>query len=512
MGVNNDDWSLSSEESGGDGCSSRSNANATPKYTCGASSRRGSADGKSVITSSGVSRLAVLPTASINASNFRPTTGLARVENRRSSASSSSSAKSNMLIVETAGYYREMIQSKMVEIETEMERLHSETEMADVYSSSRIALDNKHDTLLTTVRKLDASLADYSLAREYARSGTGPAEIKKSTMTIIGTNNKFEKEIDAIFLKRKKVEDEIGSVEAEVKHLNVVFDEKADNDNERLNLHRCLVTQIKAVIAETEQQEDDIVLLRHKVKTIDGDSGNQSILKRVDRMKKELVQVEEDIRIVLMTNDEAREYLLSKIVDMQMSTKEHEDELCLLDSEMQRLNRLQKVALLEKLMGGTEMANARLVDKDNSLKQYLDEKFPVMKAQLENEQRRLLSSIEILRSNINKRDESASNMKLPSKEELDLMKSEVAFTRKHLDSQNETLAMLREMKDKRTDEVNMSVPTLSSSFSYYLNQKLFINRVLSWLAWNCWVKKSRMKWSSKKRLHLTLTLLMNLAI
>lgn len=444
---------------------SRNNANATPKYTTGARSRRGSADGKSVITSSGASRLAVLPTASINASNFRPMTGLARVENRRSSNSSSSSAKLNMLIVESAGYYREMIQSKMVEIETEMERLRSETEMTDVHSSSRIALDNKHDTLLTTVRKLDASLADYNLAREYARSGTGPAEIKKSTMTIVGTNNKMEKEIDAIFFKRKKVEDEIGSVEAEVKHLNVVIeskvdDEEADNDNERLDLYRCLVTQIKAVIAETEQQEDDIVLLRHKVKTIDGDGGNH-----IDRMKKELEQVEEDIRIVLMTDDKAREYLLSKIVDMQMSTKEQKYELCLLDSEMQRLNQFQKVARLEKLMGGAEMANARLVDKDNSLKQYLDEKFPVMKAQLENEQRRLLSSVEILRSNINKREEWASNMKLPSKEELDLMKSEVAFTRKHFDSQKETLAILRELKDKRTDEVNVSVPTLSPSFS-----------------------------------------------
>ena len=457
----NDDWSLSSDESGGGGRSSRSNA------TSGARSRRGRVNGGSV---SGVSRSAVLPTASINASNFRPSTGLARVENRRSStSSSSSSAKLTTLIVESAGYYREMIQSKIVEIETELGRLRTETEITDVHSSSRIALDGKHDNLLTTVRKLEANLADYNLAREYARSGTAPAEIKKSTMTIVGTNNKMEKEIDAIFFKRKKVEDEIGSVEAEVKHLNDAFesklyDEEADDGKERLDLYRCLVTQIKAVIAETEQQEDDIVLLRHKVKTIDGNGSDQSI-KRVDRMKKELEQVEEDIRVVLMTDDEARKYLLSKIVDMQMSTKEHEDELSSLDSELQRLNLLQKVARLEKLMGGTEMANARLVDKDNSLKQYLDQTFPGMKAELENEQRRLLSSIEILRSEINKREIWALNMKLPSKEELDLMKSEVAFTRKHIDSQKETLAILRELKDQRIDEVNMSVPSLSSSFS-----------------------------------------------
>ena len=112
----NDDWSLSSDESGGGGRSYMSNA--TPKYTSGARSRRGSVNGGSV---SGVSRSAVLPTASINASNFRPSTGLAR-----RSTSSSSSVKSNMLILESAGYYREMIQSKIVEIETEMERLRTD--------------------------------------------------------------------------------------------------------------------------------------------------------------------------------------------------------------------------------------------------------------------------------------------------------------------------------------------------------------------------------------------------
>jgi hypothetical protein len=80
-----------------------------------------------------------------------------------------------------------------------------------------------------------------------------------------------------------------------------------------------------------------------------------------------------------------------------------------------------------------------------------------MKTQLEKNQRRLLSSIEILRSDINKREEWTSTMKLPSKEELDLMKSEVAFTRKHLDSQKGTLAILSELKDKRTDEVCLRI-------------------------------------------------------
>jgi len=436
-GKSSDDWSLGS--GGSDGRSYRSSTITTPKH----STRGGSGDG---------GRTAVLPSSQMNLSRLRrPTTGLARVDNRASSSSSSSS-KSNMPIVESVGHYQAMIQAKIDDTSKEMERLRTETNMADVHSEPRMALERRHDELLNALRGLEGRLADYNLAREYGRSGTSPGDVKKSTLGIIGTNKKMEKEIDAVFFKRNKIEDEISSVEAEVARLHAVLEsEILDGDDVRMDDYSSSLAQVKSAIAETEQQEDDIVLIRHKLRTMESNEYRKE-MKRVEGMKKQLEQVDEDVKLAQMDDDEARERLLGKIVGFQLSTKELEEELAPLDNELKALHAMQKKSRAEKLMGGAAKAYGRLFKKDNSCKQYL-ERFPEVKTQLEEERERLISTIETLRDDISKRVKWMSNMELPSKDEMELMINDVAFTRKHVDANQETMAILHRQKEKRTDEV-----------------------------------------------------------
>lgn len=76
---------------------------------------------------------------------------------------------------------------------------------------------------------------------------------------------------------------------------------------------------------ETEQQEDETLLLRHKLNTMleskdgdqDIDSENKDDKKLIDDMKNQLNEVEEDIQLALMSEDEAREHLLGKIDSIQ---------------------------------------------------------------------------------------------------------------------------------------------------------------------------------------------------
>jgi hypothetical protein len=44
-------------------------------------------------------------------------------------------------------------------------------------------------------------------------------------------------------------------------------------------------------------------------------------------------------------------------------------------------------------------------------------------------------------------------VELPSNEEMDLMKDEMTFTGKHLDANQETMALLQQQKKKRVEEV-----------------------------------------------------------
>ena len=328
-GKSSDDWSLGS--GGSEGRSYRSSIITSPKHI----TRGGIGDGgRSVINASGVSRSAVLPSAQVNMSSLRrPTTGLARVENR------TSSSKSNMPIVESVGYYQAMIQAKIDDTSKEMERLRTETEMADVHSEPRMALERRHDELLNALRRLEGRLADYNLAREYGRSGTSPGDVKKSTLGIIGANKKMEKEIDAVFFKRKKDEDEISSVEAEVARLHAVLEsEILDGNVVRMDDYISSLAQVKAAIAETEQQEDDIVLIRHKLRTMESNEYRKE-RKRMEGMKKQLEHVDEDIKLAQMDDDEAQECLLGKIVGFQLSKKELEEELAPLENELRHSTR-----------------------------------------------------------------------------------------------------------------------------------------------------------------------------
>ena len=448
-GKSSDDWSLGS--GGSEGRSYRSSIITSPKHI----TRGGIGDGgRSVINASGVSRSAVLPSAQVNMSSLRrPTTGLARVENRvSSSSSSSSSSKSNMPIVESVGYYHAMIQAKIDDTSKEMERLRTETEMADVHSEPRMALERRHDELLNALRRLEGSLADYNLAREFGRSGTSPGDVKKSTLDIIGANKKIEKEIDAVFFKKNKVEDEISSVEAEVARLHAVLEsEILDGDDVRMDDYMSSLAQVKAAISETGQQEDDIVLIRHKLRTMESNEYRKE-KKRMEGMKKQLEQVDEDIKLAQMDDDEAQERLLGKIVGFQLSTKELEEEILPLENELKALHEMHAKIRTEKLLGGAARAYERLSKKDNARKQYL-ERLPEMKTQLEEERERLISTIKTLHGDISKRVKRMSNMELPSKDEIKLMINDVAFTRKHLDANQMKMAILHRQKKKRTDEV-----------------------------------------------------------
>ena len=131
-----------------------------------------------------------------------------------------------------------------------MERLRSETEMADGESDSRKLLEKKHDEMLNVVKHLEGELADYNLAKEHARSGTHPEDVRNSSIDIISSNKKMENEIDKIFFKRKKAEDEMSKVESELKRLHSAVESNlSDSAADKVHEYRSLVKEIENIFA-----------------------------------------------------------------------------------------------------------------------------------------------------------------------------------------------------------------------------------------------------------------------
>jgi hypothetical protein len=174
--------------------------------------------------------------------------------------------------------------------------------------------------------------------------------------------------------------------------------------------------------------------------------------KLIESMKKQLNDAEEDIELALMTDNEARDYLLGKIDSVQSNTKELEEESMQLEADVASLQEMHKKLLFDKIQGGTVKAYSKLLQKDAKLKQYLQEELPMLKAKLEDERSQVESNIEILRNDIREK-ERVLEVELPSNEEMDLMKDEMTFTGKHLDANQETMALLQQQKKKRMEEV-----------------------------------------------------------
>lgn len=439
------------------------------------------------------SRTVLVPSSSASQANnvpiLRPMTGLARRNTTTATtASRSSSTTATLLkgshIVESAGYYQSILQSKISDIVQEIERLQYETEMANGQSKPRMALQTKHDDLMSAVQTLEGNLADYNIAREHFRLGSSPGDIQNSTLRILANNEAKEKEIDGVFYKRNKVEDDIAVVETELKRRHALVEEAnmggVHGDNiDVVDEYRSLVNQIEAVTVETEQQEDETVVLRHKLQAMMmNDSSDEKNL--AEGMKKQLTEVEEDIGLALMKDNEARDHLLRKIDSVQLSTTELEEESLQLEEEITTLREEHKRLLSEKIQGGTVKACNRLLQKDANLKQNLEEHLPNLKAKLENERSQVEMNIESLRNDIREK-ERMLEMELPSNEEMELMKDEMAFTEKNLDVNQETMTLLQKQKKKRMDEVCALCLKCCDDNSSVLSPHFLDRFFLSWI-------------------------------
>ena len=408
--------------------------------------------GRSLFTAGGVSRQSsvVLPSASDASRSIRPMTGLAKVKN-----SSDASSAQPTRMVESVGYYQSMLTSNIETIVAEIDRLRDETEMADCESEARKALDNRHDDMLKAVQKLEGDVADYNLASEYSRSGSSYEDIQRSTSSITSHSKEMEQSIDNIFFSRKKAEDEGKRVEAELtelhEHVESQMVQTADEEHE----YRSLVKGIESLVKETKGQEDDMLLLKHKLRTMDDNTQYEEDKKQIEDFKKEVEQVEDEIKLLSMNDAEAHKHLMHKLGSIQDQTKDIEARSSRLDIEIKVLWEMQNDLRSERRMASPGDAE-RLVKKAQKVKQYLGQEYPTMKAILKAKITQLQSSTKALRTDISERANTTATA-LPSAEEVELMKDEADFTGKQLDANQQTMALLEQQKKSRNEEVSLTI-------------------------------------------------------
>ena len=135
-----------------------------------------------------------------------------------------------------------------------------------------------------------------------------------------------------------------------------------------------MILEIEGVLVETKQEEDGTLMMQQKIKMIEMSySQNKEDKDRLNALKQEMKQVEEDIQLAGMTKDEAHECLLRKLFDVQYQTKKMEEKPSKLDTELYSLLKKQKEKLTELRTKPTQDLATNIFETKREMKQYLEE-------------------------------------------------------------------------------------------------------------------------------------------
>jgi multidrug efflux pump subunit AcrA (membrane-fusion protein) len=361
--------------------------------------------------------------------------------------------------VESKAYYSNLLHVKIDCIVREIGRLRYETEMADVTSVPRRKLDNEYKTAINEIRSLEATLDDLNLAKEKVRSGANNNDVHDEVIDILNHNSSLEKEIDDIFVARKRIESQTLKLESQLKQVRYAMEQKLIDDPEKLCRYQILLDLIDEMHAEENEEEVKMSDLLTQIKSMENDVKKSKCLHakhRMEKLKHQISQLDADMELIIMDEHEARTHLLDRKKRIDKQQKQLENQSIAIQSEIDSLlmkqSQLRSRARFKSYLPKEDSTAIELLNKkDQEQKKFLAE-MSETKSRLEEENKRLTASIENLQQEIDEKNAS-SQLELPSKEELKLMREEVEFTSKHLDSSKQTIQCLQKQKNIREVEL-----------------------------------------------------------
>eukprot|EP00956_Cyclotella_meneghiniana_P022647 scaffold43086_cov53-Cyclotella_meneghiniana.AAC.12 len=197
-------------------------------------------------------------------------------------------------VIESSGYYSNLLQQRSDVIIKEIERLEHETaQMQD--SENRMKLENQHKIAIQGIRQLEGALADLNMAKDKARSGASPDDIREEAINVANRNKTLEQEIDAIFVSRKRVESKTLKLESELKDMQAAIEQqiKETNDPDMLYKYEQFFGVIEVIQAKEKELKNQITASEAN----DSQSRYKKAKERVDELNAQLRAVNNDIEL-----------------------------------------------------------------------------------------------------------------------------------------------------------------------------------------------------------------------
>jgi hypothetical protein len=124
-------------------------------------------------------------------------------------------------MVQDSSYFLGVLRQKVNDITKETRSLESEQERMSKEGASYGGLERAHETLLSEVRQLEGTLADYNLAMDKTRTTADPAEVALYLGELEQRNTVSAQNLDELFLAKQQRERDAQAVEGEIRNLHM---------------------------------------------------------------------------------------------------------------------------------------------------------------------------------------------------------------------------------------------------------------------------------------------------
>ncbi|GMH77967.1 hypothetical protein TL16_g10678 [Triparma laevis f. inornata] len=383
--------------------------------------------------------------------------------------------------VQDSSFYIGLLNGKITDITKEIRKIKADMDTMQRDAGQYNQLERKYESLLKEVRNLEGTLADYNLAMDKLRTSTDPQEVTAYQANLEARNRNEAAEIDKVFLMKEQrnqgtqeLEMQIGQVhqqaEAKIKQLEPA----------KLREYEELIQRSQGLHQEGQMREQELDKMRHKIHELEAivrGSGMREEYnaeeRKVQRLRKDVAVLEEDMGIAQMDPKDAHARLLDKVKEDNRKTTELESRCKEIDAEMRKCKRQHQelqTDLEDREKGNVnkndshkyELLFQRDAEMSEFLQNYDSQRDETLKDQ-EATKQTIVALLEHISSGI------GSSEEMPSAERLEEMKDEVSFKTKQLETSQQTMARLQQQRAKRIQEMQ-KINTLDQKIGIELEQ------------------------------------------
>jgi intraflagellar transport protein 74 len=380
-----------------------------------------------------------------------------------------SNKKSNAILsfndekISNSQYFAAFISKKEKEIVDEIQRLKNDTKIIEANILANSAKQKTYNTLLSDVKKLQETIADYNLAMENETNGCDLEELEDQVIKLKERNQGLVNEIDNVFIRAKRLEEEAKRIEEEKVIINKKIQLVLDSSDRESNIkYRRLNAQLEEVHQFKNYLHSEIKTLQESLKDMQTkleQRNNKDLLDRIDKLEEEIASrmrdletINEKLFVAQMSPEEAKSYLLEKVKGNKANEVKIDEEIATVQDKLQRLE-AEESRLMKTICDAEppEISNCKAIwEQKKSADDFLaasNNTVNTLKAENENMAKNIATLREVLKE---KTIDHADNNKMNAKS----LHDTINYKSKNLNNSKWTISQLLDQKLTRTEEVS----------------------------------------------------------